>query len=509
MFPFFVGNGQASGFGWCFYAKPQAILPFFHSDDFGTCKGDTTKTFRVNNLGTSALLLSGSPAVQISGENADEFTVSSQPASSIAAGAYTQFNILFSPTTSGGKTAGLTIPNNDSNENPYIINLVAYAQIPSTLSLGYDDRSGGASIAGVNYNEDISANQSSIDLMPTLKEPAGPPSVGINGTYYIYSYDGKLLAEYNGSGQCVRDYVYMGNKLIAEYRAQEGVLYYYASDQINSTRMVTNSSGTVVYSATHDPYGGVQKTWVNTYEPELKFSGKERDAESGLDYFGARYYANNQYRWISIDPIIDLAAAMRNPQSWNLYEFCRNSPINLADPDGQVVITPNQEGYHTIQRSIGDSELAKNISWNSGTGEISAKNIQTDNENYNSLAYLCSLSQEIYVSIAGDISFMDATSGKTYSTPLSENGVNGITIFPKTGRSGATVVHDGINILVVVARDQSNSKQAKTMAHELYGHAYLYMSKKPFLHEMNSSGTDALPDGYVNSYIRKIEEKKY
>jgi hypothetical protein len=66
---------------------------------------------------------------------------------------------------------------------------------------------------------------------------------------------------------------------------------YYTSDQINSTRIVTNSSGTVVYSAVFDPFGGMQKQWVNTYTPSLKFSGKERESGSELDYFGARYLA--------------------------------------------------------------------------------------------------------------------------------------------------------------------------------------------------------------------------
>ena len=46
----------------------------------------------------------------------------------------------------------------------------------------------------------------------------------------------------------------------------------------------------MVYSAAHNPYGGIQRTWVSAYDPQLKFSGKERDVESGLDYFGARYY---------------------------------------------------------------------------------------------------------------------------------------------------------------------------------------------------------------------------
>jgi RHS repeat-associated protein len=127
----------------------------------------------------------------------------------------------------------------------------------------------------------------------------------------------------------------MGSRLIAEYRVQEGKYYYYTSDQINSTRIVTNDSGAVVYAAAHDPFGGIQKTWTSTYDPALKFSGKERDAESGLDYFGARYYDKAQYRFISVDPVMTKRGAINNPQLWNLYSYCRNNPITFLDPDGK------------------------------------------------------------------------------------------------------------------------------------------------------------------------------
>lgn len=101
-------------------------------------------------------------------------------------------------------------------------------------------------------------------------------------TYYIHSFDGKLLAEYDANGICQKDYVYMGNKLIAEYQPAVAKTYYYTSDQINSTRMITDSSGAVVYSAMFDPYGGMQKEWVNTYQPSMKFFGKERGSRKEL-----------------------------------------------------------------------------------------------------------------------------------------------------------------------------------------------------------------------------------
>jgi len=157
-------------------------------------------------------------------------------------------------------------------------------------------------------------------------------------TYYIYSFDGKLMAEYDHNGNCVKDYIYAGNRLIAEYQSQTGKYYYYMSDQINSTRIVTDDNGNVVYSEAYGPFGGIQKNWTKTYDPKLKFSGKEREDYSDLDYFGARYYDHNSYRFISVDPIINKEEALANPQLWNLYSYCSNNPITFTDPDGRAVV---------------------------------------------------------------------------------------------------------------------------------------------------------------------------
>ena len=156
-------------------------------------------------------------------------------------------------------------------------------------------------------------------------------------TYYIYSFDGKLLAEYDQSGNSTRDYIYAGNRLIAEFRPATGKYYYYMSDQINSTRIITDDVGAVVYSEAYGPYGDVQKTWTNAYAPELKFSGKEREGYSKLDYFGARYYDHTSYRFISVDPVINKDGALENPQLWNLYAYCNDNPITHLDPDGREI----------------------------------------------------------------------------------------------------------------------------------------------------------------------------
>lgn len=63
------------------------------------------------------------------------------------------------------------------------------------------------------------------------------------------------------------------------------------------------------------------------------FTSKERDTESGLDYFGARYYSSTQGRFTSVDPLIASGRPVK-PQSWNRYAYVLNNPIRLIDPDG-------------------------------------------------------------------------------------------------------------------------------------------------------------------------------
>jgi hypothetical protein len=81
--------------------------------------GTLVRTFTIQNTGTGALSLSGSPRVAVSGVNAGDFTVTTQPASSVAANGSTTFVISFDPSAVGARTATVTIANNDSNEGSY------------------------------------------------------------------------------------------------------------------------------------------------------------------------------------------------------------------------------------------------------------------------------------------------------------------------------------------------------------------------------------------------------
>jgi len=66
-------------------------------------------------------------------------------------------------------------------------------------------------------------------------------------------------------------------------------------------------------------------------------TGKERDTESGLDYFGARYYASSMGRFMSPDPIKITEDRVANPSTLNLYSYAANNPLKYVDPDGQDI----------------------------------------------------------------------------------------------------------------------------------------------------------------------------
>ncbi len=83
-----------------------------------------------------------------------------------------------------------------------------------------------------------------------------------------------------------------------------------------------------------------------------RYIGKERDTESGLDYFGARYYASSMGRWMSPDwadkPEAVPYSHLDNPQSLNLYGYVNNNPLRTADPDGHEAEDGEEGGCCTV-----------------------------------------------------------------------------------------------------------------------------------------------------------------
>ena len=102
-----------------------------------------------------------------------------------------------------------------------------------------------------------------------------------------------------------------------------------------------------------------------------KFTGKERDAETGLDYFGARYFGGAQGRFTSPDrPQVDQHA--EDPQSWNLYSYVRNNPLRFVDPTGTTLTV--SQGWDQAQQDLcgilGGNQCADRISRDNKTGVV-------------------------------------------------------------------------------------------------------------------------------------------
>jgi RHS repeat-associated protein len=68
------------------------------------------------------------------------------------------------------------------------------------------------------------------------------------------------------------------------------------------------------------------------------FTGKERDSETGLDYFEARYLRGNSGRFTTVDPLMDQNRNLVEPQKWNRYAYVRNNPLKYVDPDGRAEV---------------------------------------------------------------------------------------------------------------------------------------------------------------------------
>jgi RHS repeat-associated protein len=141
--------------------------------------------------------------------------------------------------------------------------------------------------------------------------------------------------------------------------AQTATIEYYHLDAVGSVRAVTDQSGQVVRRHDYFPFGdGSDGTTPGT--DHLRFTSQERDAETGFDYVGARYYAQRTGRFTTVDPLTDVEAALVDPQQWNRYAYARNNPLVFVDPTGAAIeligsASDRDAALALLQAGIGDA----------------------------------------------------------------------------------------------------------------------------------------------------------
>jgi RHS repeat-associated protein len=200
----------------------------------------------------------------------------------------------------------------------------------------------------------------------------------IDNVYFYYDGEGKRVKKVaTGATTVTTYYVYnVLGQLVAEYSDgnTSGGTSWIHTDLLGSVRMITgdkpvNGTAPVLECDDYMPFGqllgaGVQRPSGDCYPTvslplasrvSQKFTGKERDAESGLDFFGARYMSSAQGRFLSPDPG---APKPEDPQTWNRYAYVTNNPLRYIDPDGKqrVEIEMDRDGRDLLAGRITERE---------------------------------------------------------------------------------------------------------------------------------------------------------
>jgi len=159
------------------------------------------------------------------------------------------------------------------------------------------------------------------------------------GTLYWGGEAGAALAESDLSGNITSEYVFFGGKRVAR-RDANGSVYYFLSDHLGSSNVVTSATAQILNESDFYPFGGELVITQNLSNQHYKFTGKERDAETDNDYFGARYDRTSVGRFLSPDWSAKVEpvpyAKLADPQSLNLYSYVENNPLRTVDPDGHT-----------------------------------------------------------------------------------------------------------------------------------------------------------------------------
>ena len=141
----------------------------------------------------------------------------------------------------------------------------------------------------------------------------------------------------NASVEFYLNDLYYNLKMLAEEQHDEKDVYFYHSDHLGSANWITDGSGIPVQHLQYLPFG---EPFVDQhpagYQERFRFTGKERDEETGYGYFGARYMDHElTAMWLSVDPMADKYPSI------SPYAYCAWNPIKLVDPDGREIDVSN------------------------------------------------------------------------------------------------------------------------------------------------------------------------
>ena len=119
-------------------------------------------------------------------------------------------------------------------------------------------------------------------------------------------------------------------------------MYWYHKDHLGSSTQISDRDANIIHHVEYMPSGEQFSEQRDSWATPYKFNSKELDAETGLYYYGARYYTPEIGIWLSVDPLSDKYPSL------SPFAYCANNPVMLVDPDGREIKPTN----------FGDNEVA-------------------------------------------------------------------------------------------------------------------------------------------------------
>ena len=182
-----------------------------------------------------------------------------------------------------------------------------------------------------------------------------------NGKITKYLYDGNLIiAEYDGTGNLVRNYFYSSTMNTPAFSLEKGNVYFFHGDHIGTPIYINDINEVKVWEAKYDSFGDATVS-ISTFENNFRFPGQYFDSSTGFSYNYYRYYNSQTGRYLTEDPLgfVD---------SLNVYSYVGNDPINFIDILGLFKDAAGKDCDIQAKRLGGSFEVGHDwIEWGSGS----------------------------------------------------------------------------------------------------------------------------------------------
>ena len=266
-----------------------------------------------------------------------------------------------------------------------------------------------------------------------------------------------------------------------------------------SGAIITNLDGEVSQHIEYVPFGEVFiEERNNTWNTPYLFNAKEFDEETGMYYYGARYYEPKLSLWMSVDP---LEEKYYNSSS---YAYCNNNPIRFIDLDGRIVIASDENAKRNIINTLSDAE-AKYVQFdkNGVLNHRLLSKYEGSSDNFSALKTLSESSTNYLFNVSDKDINGKAFFEKGTNCDYPNNYLYGITNLPNAEND----LSPDENVYIFTASFLDERTQARNTAHEGYGHAYFYeLSKKdPSINPNHTRGKIGIQKEYDSELKMEIE----